>query len=227
MDDKKKGTGKVLPEKPVRCEGTERKIRCPAGGGSRSETAIPLATTAFIAITTMAAVTAIVTVAAVKTVAAVMTVTAIITVAAGTTSAAPAIAFITATAAAIVSAATARRTTAAASTTTAAATRGAAIFGLADAQAPAAEVGSVELGDRGFSHLATGESDEGEPAWTTRFPVERHVQIYYGLVCREKFAQVGFRGVVRQISNIQFHQFVTGCWSPVSRAVVSLSGKNG
>lgn len=104
---------------------------------------------------------------------------AILAVVTGTTSVAPAIITATATAAASVATTTAAVTTATAGRTTTSTasttTRGAAIFRFADAQAPTAEVGSVELGDRGLSHLATGERDEGKPALATRFPVEGHV----------------------------------------------------
>lgn len=154
---KERGRERFYP-KSLRARGAHggRKIKCPEG---RLETAIAFAAAPFVAIPAVMPVSAIVAFPAV----AVMT---------GTTSVAPAIITAAASTPAAAVAATAGRTTA---STTSTATRGAAIFGLADAQAPAAEVGSVELGDRGFSHLATGESDEGEPALTTRFPVERHV----------------------------------------------------
>jgi hypothetical protein len=152
---------------------------------------------------------------------------ATVAVATGTTSATT-----TASAAALVSAAAATsaavasatgRTTA---TTAAAAGRIPALFGFAHAQVPAAEIGAIQLGHRRLAEFTARKGDEGKPTGSAGFTVDRHVQINDGFEGSEELAQFGFRSVVRQVSNIQFHRFSTSCRSRRFQAALPLSGKN-
>lgn len=127
-------------------------------GDERLEAAIPLASAALIAIPAIAPVPAITTATG-----------------ASTASATP---IIPAAAAAIIPAATIVAATAAgrsSATATATAGSGTAIFRLAHPKTSPAEIRSVELGDGGLSHLATGEGDKGKPALATGLPVEWHM----------------------------------------------------
>jgi hypothetical protein len=155
-----------------------------------------------------------------------ITTVAEITVATGTTSATAttaATALVSTTAAATATVASATGRTSAAAT---AAGGIPAFFGFAHAQVPAAELGAIQLGHRRLAEFTARKGDEGKPAGSAGFTVDRHVQINDGFEGSEELAQFGFRSVVRQVSNIQFHRFSTSCRSRRFQAALPLSGKN-
>jgi hypothetical protein len=99
-----------------------------------------------------------------------------------------------------------------------------ALFRLADPDITAAKLGTVQLCHCRFAEFTAGEGDEGKTSKPPGFPVDRHVQVNNGLVLSEKLPQLSFRSVVRQISNIQFHRFLTSCRLHAFQAAVPLSG---
>lgn len=218
----------------LRTKRVEQAVVGPKPVDQSSEAAVAFATaTAIIAISAVAEITvatvAEFAVAAITILAITATLATIAIFPVATRATAPAT---TATAAAIISAATAAAATVSAAAgrtsapTTAATRSGPALFRFTHPEVTAAEIGAVQLCHRRFAEFPAREGDKGETTRPPGFPVDRHVQINYGLVLSEKFPQFGFRSVVRQISNIQFHRFLTSCRPFEIQAAVPPSGKN-